>query len=150
MSRASAAKARGAGALAPNGAASGGLTYKYVGQRGRAALLRYNYSCVDRSIIAPYLQPFWTRLVSFVPLWVAPNCITVAGLALVCVSFVLAWAHSPQLDQPTPVWLLLTHAALVFWDQTLDARDGKQAREQPCARAASAACLRRSAPCALR
>ena len=99
---------------------------RYIGARGRSALQRYKYSAVDHSVIGPYFQPFWTGPVTYVPPWVAPNCITVGGLLLVVLSCCLTWAQSPQLDVLLPTWLLLAHAGLLFWYQTLDALDGKQ------------------------
>ena len=101
---------------------------RFIGTRGAAALRRYKYSAVDRSIIAPYLQPYWTRVVSFFPLWLAPNCITAGGLALVVLSCALAWRTSPRLDAELDPSLMMVHAALLFAYQTLDAVDGKQAR----------------------
>jgi len=103
---------------------------RFIGARGAAALRRYKYSAVDRSIIAPYLQPFWTRFVTFVPLWVAPNCITVGGLCLVVASCALAWSTSPRLDGELTPQVMLAHAVLLFFYQTLDAVDGKQARSE--------------------
>ena len=52
---------------------------RFVGARGAARLKAYKYSVVDRSLIAPYLQPFWNATVSLFPPWVAPNVITVSG-----------------------------------------------------------------------
>ena len=101
---------------------------RFIGVRGAAALRRYKYSAVDRSIIAPYFQPFWTRLVELIPLWVAPNCVTVSGLVLVVASFALAWRTSPALDAELAPEVMLVHAVLLFAYQTLDAVDGKQAR----------------------
>lgn len=112
-----------------NGHTQQAIRYRTIGHRGRAALLRYKYSAVDRSIIAPYLQPLWTRVVDLIPAWVAPNCVTTSGLALVVLSSALAYLHSPHLDAPLPTWVLLAHAALVFTYQTLDAVDGKQVRK---------------------
>jgi len=101
---------------------------RFIGVRGAAALRRYKYSAVDRSIIAPYFQPFWTRTVELIPLWVAPNCVTVSGLVLVVASFALAWRTSPALDAELAPEVMLVHAVLLFAYQTLDAVDGKQVR----------------------
>lgn len=53
----------------------------YIGTKGKDKLKKYKYNVVDRSIIAPYLQPWWTRFIEFVPLWVAPNAVTCIGEA---------------------------------------------------------------------
>jgi hypothetical protein len=116
-------------AAAPPAAAGMRPRRRFIGPRGEDSLRRYKYTAVDRSIIAPWLQPFWTRFVQLVPLWVAPNCITVGGLALIILSCALSWLTSPQLDVTTSTGIMLTHAALLFMYQTLDAVDGKQARE---------------------
>jgi hypothetical protein len=111
-----------------SGGPPGGYRYRVIGARGRGALLKYKYTAVDRSLIAPYFQPFWTWVVTLIPTSVAPNLITTSGLALVVASSAVAWAYSPTLDTPLPTWVLLAHAGLVFTYQTLDAVDGKQAR----------------------
>ncbi|KAK2994339.1 hypothetical protein RJ640_017851 [Escallonia rubra] len=42
----------------------------YIGAHGVAALHRHKYSGVDNSYLAKYvLQPFWSRCVTFFPLW---------------------------------------------------------------------------------
>ena len=51
----------------------------YIGQRGREKLRRYKYSVIDKSIMAPYFQPYWSRFVLLFPTWVAPNVITCGG-----------------------------------------------------------------------
>jgi len=106
---------------------------RFIGPGGSAALLAYRYTAVDRSLLAPYLQPYWTAVVRRMPLWVAPNCITAAGLCLVLASFLLSALTSPTLDVPVAPAVILLHAALLFAYQTLDAVDGKQvwARWQP-------------------
>jgi hypothetical protein len=99
---------------------------RFIGPAGSAALLAYRYTAVDRSLLAPYLQPYWTAVVRRMPLWVAPNCITAAGLGLVLASFLLSALTSPTLDVPVAPAVILLHAALLFAYQTLDAVDGKQ------------------------
>ncbi|KAK8547107.1 hypothetical protein V6N13_099849 [Hibiscus sabdariffa] len=84
----------------------------YIGAHGVAALKKYKYSGVDHSYLAKYvLQPFWTRFVTFFPLWMPPNMV-----------------YSPRLDTPPPRWIHLAHGLLLFLYQTFDAVDGKQAR----------------------
>lgn len=42
----------------------------YIGAHGVAALHKHKYSGVDHSYVAKYiLQPFWTKCVTFFPLW---------------------------------------------------------------------------------
>ena len=99
-----------------------------IGPAGLAALKKYKYNSEDLSVLAPYLQRFWTAVCGLLPPWLAPNCVTVGGLLLAVLSVGLCWAGSPRLDAPLSPAILLLHAALLFGYQTLDAVDGKQAR----------------------
>ena len=42
----------------------------------------HKYNAQGVSILEIFLQPFWRRIVEYVPLWVAPNLLTFAGLAI--------------------------------------------------------------------
>lgn len=42
----------------------------------------HKYSCSNVSLLDPFLQPWWCWLVSKVPLWLAPNLITIVGLII--------------------------------------------------------------------
>lgn len=42
----------------------------------------HKYSCTSVSLLDPILQPWWCWLVARVPLWLAPNLITIVGLAV--------------------------------------------------------------------
>ncbi|XP_039044741.1 choline/ethanolaminephosphotransferase 1-like [Hibiscus syriacus] len=101
----------------------------YIGAHGIAALHRYKYSGVDHSYLAKYvLQPFWSRLVNFFPLWMPPNMITLTGFMFLVVSALLAYIYTPYCDSPPPRWVHFAHGLLLFLYQTFDAIDGKQAR----------------------
>ncbi|XP_039019107.1 choline/ethanolaminephosphotransferase 1-like [Hibiscus syriacus] len=101
----------------------------YIGAHGVAALKRYKYSGVDHSCLAKYvLQPFWSRVVNFFPLWMPPNMITLMGFMFLVTSAVLGYVYSPQLDSAPPRWVHFAHGLLLFLYQTFDAVDGKQAR----------------------
>lgn len=45
-------------------------------------LTEHKYSCTSISLLDPFLQPWWCWLVSKTPLWLAPNLITIVGLAV--------------------------------------------------------------------
>lgn len=102
--------------------------WRFICEAGRRRLLCYKYSAVDRSLLSPYLQGYWNTVVTLLPPWLAPNCVTVGGLLLVAASTCLSAVYSPRLDALLPPWVLLAHASLLFAYQTLDAVDGKQAR----------------------
>lgn len=63
------------------------------------------------------------------PLWVAPNLITICGLILNVVTSTLVIMHSPQANShDVPSYIFVLCAVGLFLYQTLDAIDGKQAR----------------------
>lgn len=43
-------------------------------------LSEHKYACTNISILDPFLQPWWCWLTSIMPLWIAPNLITIIGL----------------------------------------------------------------------
>ncbi|XP_058193477.1 choline/ethanolaminephosphotransferase 2-like isoform X2 [Rhododendron vialii] len=101
----------------------------YIGAHGIGALHRYKYSGVDHSFVAKYvLQPFWSRVVNFFPLWMPPNMITLTGFIFLVISALLSYIYSPRLDTAPPRWVHFAHGLLLFLYQTFDAVDGKQAR----------------------
>ncbi|PRP86947.1 hypothetical protein PROFUN_03695 [Planoprotostelium fungivorum] len=101
----------------------------FVSKQGLQNLKNYRYHGVDHSICAKYLQPWWTWLVKFTPLWLAPNLITLIGLLFVFLSFAVQFYYCPDLKGDAPRWTFLLHAFCLFMYQTLDALDGKQARK---------------------
>lgn len=59
-------------------------------------LARHKYSATGVSAVEPYLQPFWRWLVEQIPLWWAPNALTLAGLAINGLTTVILMAYSPD------------------------------------------------------
>lgn len=84
---------------------------------------------VDLSLISRALEPFWESCARLVPPSVAPNAITLSGLFLVAVSFVVVLVVDPSLAGPVPAAAHLLSIGAIFAFQTLDALDGKQARK---------------------
>lgn len=45
-------------------------------------LKEHKYSSEGTTIFDPFMQKFWKQLVEYCPMWVAPNLLTVIGLAV--------------------------------------------------------------------
>ncbi|KRY00928.1 Choline/ethanolaminephosphotransferase 1 [Trichinella pseudospiralis] len=92
-------------------------------------LLEHRYCSQDRSILSElFMNNFWNWLVERYPLWIAPNALTFVGLLINVVStLILAW-YSPDAKQTAPFWVYMICALSLFFYQSLDATDGKQAR----------------------
>ncbi len=87
-------------------------------------LSKWSYSVDDPSITTKLLTPYWNKAVEFVPEYVAPNVLSLAGLLLTVYAYYITYLYSafyPQL-------VALICAVLLFGYQTLDAIDGKHAR----------------------
>lgn len=91
-------------------------------------LKEHQYSSSCSSLLDPLMQKYWNWFVTFVPLWVAPNLITIVGLAInIFTSLLLVW-FCPTATEVAPWWTTFSCALGLFIYQTLDAIDGKQAR----------------------
>nr|XP_029723913.1 cholinephosphotransferase 1 isoform X5 [Aedes albopictus] len=88
----------------------------------------HKYSCSNVSLLDPFLQPWWCWLVSKVPLWLAPNLITIVGLIINIVTTLILIYFSPNGREEPPRWASALCALGLFIYQSLDAIDGKQAR----------------------
>ncbi|NWS42892.1 CHPT1 Cholinephosphotransferase, partial [Probosciger aterrimus] len=91
-------------------------------------LEQHHYSAAGRSLLEPWLQPYWAWLVEQVPLGLAPNAITLGGLLLNCLTALPLIAYCPSATEQAPFWAYILGALGLFIYQSLDAIDGKQAR----------------------
>ncbi|XP_076382660.1 choline/ethanolaminephosphotransferase 1 bbc isoform X3 [Megalopta genalis] len=91
-------------------------------------LSEHKYSCTTNSLLDGLLQPWWDWLVSKVPLWLAPNLITILGLIVNIVTTLILVYYSPDARTEAPRWACFLCALGLFIYQSLDAIDGKQAR----------------------
>ncbi|KAM0686286.1 hypothetical protein COBT_002494, partial [Conglomerata obtusa] len=92
-------------------------------------LKNYKYSATDNSICSRlFLNRYYNFIVEFVPLWVAPNVLTLIGLILSLTSLTITLITDATLcNQKYPI-IKLINAFLLFTYQSFDAIDGKQAR----------------------
>ncbi|XP_061941482.1 cholinephosphotransferase 1 isoform X10 [Apis cerana] len=91
-------------------------------------LSEHKYSCTTSSLLDGFLQPWWDWLVSKVPLWLAPNLITIVGLIVNIATTLVLVYYSPDAKTEAPRWACFLCALGLFIYQSLDAIDGKQAR----------------------
>ena len=59
-------------------------------------LTEHKYSAGGVSLFEPVMQKFWRWLVEQVPLWWAPNAITLAGLLMNVISTLVIMYYSPD------------------------------------------------------
>ncbi|RLN38460.1 hypothetical protein BBJ28_00012228 [Nothophytophthora sp. Chile5] len=94
------------------------------------------------------LNHFWTYSVQFLPMWMAPNLVTMIGTGAMVSTTVVQLYYAPHFSEICPTWpadsgglmpapatdssaslqVYLLSAMGLFFYQTMDALDGKQAR----------------------
>ncbi|GAA5946854.1 hypothetical protein JCM3765_002045 [Sporobolomyces pararoseus] len=89
----------------------------------------YAYSAVDKSPFSNYvMRHWWTWSASLMSPKIAPNAITLIGFAAIILNFLTVWIFVPDLVGPGN-WLVYASCAFgLFFYQTMDNIDGKQAR----------------------
>ncbi|XP_056093886.1 choline/ethanolaminephosphotransferase 1b isoform X2 [Rhinichthys klamathensis goyatoka] len=91
-------------------------------------LEEHRYSSSGRSLLEPIMQRYWEWLVGRMPPWIAPNLITIVGLATNIFTTLVLVYYCPTATEQAPLWAYLLCAVGLFVYQSLDAIDGKQAR----------------------
>ncbi|PRP88353.1 CDP-alcohol phosphatidyltransferase [Planoprotostelium fungivorum] len=113
------------------GRKDGAYQERYLSPAGAAHLVNgYAYSGVDNSILANLIvRHWWNWLIdNVVPVWIAPNMLTLMGLICVICCTLLINVVDIETGQ-NPGWVFFTQGILVFAYQTFDNLDGKQARK---------------------
>lgn len=88
----------------------------------------YKYAAGNSTPLELCLNHYWNWTVQFLPLWLAPNLVTLLGLCFMVASAGLVVARDPGLTAPLEPGVAVFCAVSLFCYQTLDAIDGKQAR----------------------
>lgn len=80
----------------PKKANNASITGEVLSEDQLQRLARHKYSANGVSAVEPYLQPFWRWLVEQIPLWWAPNALTLAGLVINGLTTIILMAYSPD------------------------------------------------------
>lgn len=94
-----------------------------------APLKAYKYSSVDKSFVSRFiLKHYWNAAVELLPLWIAPNMVTLLGFMFIIGNVMLLEIFVPDLVGPAPSWVYYSFAIGIWMYSTMDNVDGKQAR----------------------
>mmetsp|Transcript_20020 Transcript_20020/g.69484 ORF Transcript_20020/g.69484 Transcript_20020/m.69484 type:complete len:401 (-) Transcript_20020:110-1312(-) len=102
----------------------------FLTHEGLLDLVNFKYAAGAYTTLDLFLNPWWLFVAKFVPRWVSPNAVTLTGLTGVVIAVVL----TVLVRQEEPATYINGHsvhllsAAFMFTYQTLDAVDGKHAR----------------------
>ncbi|RDW73175.1 sn-1,2-diacylglycerol cholinephosphotransferas-like protein [Coleophoma cylindrospora] len=103
--------------------------HECVSEEALVHLKSYKYSSVDKSLISNYiLKHYWNAFVELLPLWLAPNMVTLLGFFFIISNVVCLEIWMPDLVGPGPSWLYYSFAFGLWMYSTMDNVDGKQAR----------------------
>lgn len=104
-------------------------SYGSLSESGLKHLKSYKYSSVDKSYLTHYiLRHYWNGFVKLLPLWLAPNMVTLLGFFFILGNVVLLFVYVPDLVGPAPGWVYISFGVGVWMYSTMDNVDGKQAR----------------------
>ena len=95
---------------------TGWMAWKHVLSTDHLRGLKdHKYSAQGISILEVFLQPFWRKVVEFVPLWVAPNLLTFTGLLINVVTTLLVVLLDLKAEGKVRQVLLFIDYFYKFW-----------------------------------
>ena len=100
----------------------------YMTKEALVNLKKYKYVSGEYSVMDKALTPFWNWVVELLPMWMAPNLVTLLGLLIMVASTFMYLPFDQTLSKSFPPSCYIISALSLFAYQTLDAIDGKQAR----------------------
>eukprot|EP00053_Salpingoeca_punica_P003549 m.43746 g.43746 ORF g.43746 m.43746 type:complete len:450 (-) comp12255_c0_seq1:270-1619(-) len=111
----------------------------YLDARTLTGFSQYKYHAIDTSPLSIYvMKPYLNFLVQRMPMWIAPNLLTMVGWLAILSTSVITWYYDPDFslrereeqagDIIVPRWVWFYCAFAQFLGHTLDGLDGMQAR----------------------
>ena len=102
---------------------------EYIPAENLPNLSHHQFKSTGYSILDLFLNKFiWEPIVRCLPRWLAPNLVTVIGMCFMVASYVMMLKFDDSFTKPIPEYYLYAAAFCQFMYQTLDACDGKHAR----------------------
>ncbi|CEG40626.1 cdp-alcohol phosphatidyltransferase [Plasmopara halstedii] len=99
-----------------------------LGEKALQGIAAYKYKAGTYTYLDNLLNHFWTYSVQFIPIWMAPNLVTMIGAGVMMLTTIVQLYYAPHFSEVCPTWVYVMSALGLFFYQTMDALDGKQAR----------------------
>ena len=111
-------------------ATPGLLNFRRLSDAGLVHIALHKYKSGTYTPLDNAMNGFWLACAERLPLWIAPNMVTLIGLLFNVLAYVRVVRHQGGglMEGPLPPWVNAACAACLFLYQTLDAMDGKHAR----------------------
>ncbi|KAG2426862.1 hypothetical protein HYH02_014715 [Chlamydomonas schloesseri] len=101
---------------------------KVLSPRALEGLKNYVYKPGGYTWLDHAHTPFWNWLTAQLPLWLAPNLITLVGLIVTFIAYGTMWYYYPEYTGEGPRWPYFFAGVSILIYTNLDCIDGKQAR----------------------
>lgn len=101
---------------------------KYLNKDALIGLKNYKYQSGEYGVLDHVLVKWWNYALEFVPIWMAPNLVTLTGLFGLMCNYLMILSYDLTMQVKMPWYYSLFAGISLFVYQTLDAIDGKQAR----------------------
>lgn len=98
---------------------------KYLSEKALQNLKKYKYKGGEYSAMDNFLNPFWLKVVELLPMWMAPNLVTLIGFSVLIMSTISYLIYDYTMAKEFDPFLYYMSALAIFIYQTLDAVDGK-------------------------
>jgi ethanolaminephosphotransferase len=100
----------------------------YISKEGLDNIANWKYVGGEYTYLDNFLNPFWLWGATLIPRKVSPNMVSLSGLLCTMSAAMLIIIYDVTLTTYVPTWLSFYGGFAVFMFQTLDAIDGKHAR----------------------
>lgn len=100
----------------------------YLSERALQGLKQYKYKPGGYTWLDDVHNPYWNSFTELLPLWLAPNLITLLGLLSLVIAYYLNAVYVPTLTGSGPWWIYFSSGFAMIFYTNLDCIDGKQAR----------------------
>lgn len=108
--------------------ATSDMNTKCLTDAGVENIANHKYKSGQYTFLDNKLNPVWAGLTELLPMWLAPNMVTLLGAMHCGVSYACTWYYSPQFNTPCPDWVIFLSGYCTIAYYTFDCMDGKQAR----------------------
>lgn len=89
-------------------------TKKYISEDSLTGLKNYKYQSGEYSIMDRVMTPFWEGCVKLLPLWLAPNMVTLIGFVFVIANVLMYVPYDWTLAEKFPPWYYALSGIVFF------------------------------------
>lgn len=105
------------------------MNLNLITKEGLENIANHKYNGGEYTWLDNKMNIFWYKLIDFMPTSIAPNLITLIGFIPILMTCLLFFFFGNDTSISKPCWLYLLSIIAIFFYQTMDALDGKQARK---------------------